>query len=523
MQQELTEVYFYLKGTLKYKRIAVMFALLVCICSWTFVFIMPDKFESKAKVHIDSSTIIRPLMRGMVIDPDVSALIRIIQQLMFTRPNLEKIIELSQLKPVKTGAVISGDFIEALKKDIKISGAKDRDIFDISYSSADPETAKSVVQAVLTVFSEQAQGKALADASDAQRFIEQQLRDYEIRLQEAEKAKEDFKRANLDLIGGESGQLGVLNQLKEQLNTASTALEQAIARKNVLGEQIEEVQDSDEDWGLSTITENVVQEDAKITALNDRKTELLIKYTEKHPEVLAIDKLIESIRKQNEQEKNIQQEKNAQQENEISLDDSKAEPIGAKKLANPYVQALKMGFDNAQAEVASNEALINSIKARIKEIEQGLNERLAIETEMKNLNRDYETINGKYSELLERREQAHITERVDDQTSRLKFKIADPPTRPNKPSSPNRKLFYSMILAGGLVVGFGVAFLIYFIRPVYMSPRQVRVVTGLPSLGSVSLTNQGISKGKGFDWLLLLSIMFLLAGYIGIMLFEVFK
>lgn len=508
MQQELSEVYFYLKGTLKYKRVAIMFALLVCICGWTFVFMMPDKFESKAKVHIDSSTIIRPLMRGMVIEPDVSALIRIIQQLMFTRPNLEKIIELSHLKPEKTGTAISNDFIEELKKDITISGAGNRDIFDIGYSSADPETAKTVVQAVLTVFSEQAQGKALADAGDAQRFIEQQIRDYEIRLQEAEKAKEDFKRANLDLIGG-SDQLGLLNQLREQLSAASVTLEQAIAKKNVLGEQVKSIQESDEDWGVTNLSEAVSEEDSKISALNDKKTEMLIKYTDNHPEILSIDRLIESLKQQKEQNK------------KQSVDET--DLIGPQKMSNPYVQTLKIAYDNAEAEVASIQALIDSIKTRITNNEQGLNERLKIETEMKNLNRDYETISKQYSELLARREQAHITERVDDQTSRLKFKIADPPTKPTKPSAPNRTLFYSLILAGGVGAGFGVAFLIYFIRPVYMSTRQVRVVTGLPSLGSVSLTNQGITKGKHFDWLLLLTIMSLLAGYFGIMLFEIFK
>lgn len=509
MQQELTEVYFYLKGTLKYRRVAVMFALLVCVCGWAFVFTMPDKFESKAKVHIDSSTVIRPLMRGMVIDPDVSALIRIIQQLMFTRPNLEKIIELSHLKAEKTGLVVSGEFIEQLKKDITISGARDRDIFDIGYASTDPETAKSVVQAVLTVFSEQAQGKALADASDAQRFIEQQIRDYEIRLQEAEKAKEDFKRANLDFLTSDSDQFQLLNQLKEQLNAATANLQQAVARKNVLGEQVRGIQESNEDWGVTNISEEISQEDSRIAALNDKKTEMLIKYTENHPEIMAIENLIEALKKQKEQNK---------KESVMETD-----WISPQKMTNPYVQTLKIAFDNAEAEVASNQALIDSIKARINKIEQGLNERLAIETEMKNLNRDYETISGKYAELLDRREQAHITERVDDQTSRLKFKIADPPTKPTKPSSPNRVLFYSAILGAGLISGFGVAFLIYFIRPVYMSTRQVRVVTGLPSLGSVSMTNLGLTKAKGIDWLLLFTISVLVAGYIGIMVFELIK
>ncbi len=508
MQQELSELIFYIKGTLRYKRVAVLMALLISIGGWAFIYFMPDKYESKAKVHIDSSTVLRPLMRGMVIEPDVSALIRIIQQLMFTRPNLEKVIELSNLKPAKTGGVISNEVIEQLKKDITISGARDRDIFDIGYSDKDPDTAKSVVQAVLTVFSEQTQGKALADATDAQKFIEQQIRDYEIRLQEAEKAKEDFKRLNMNMLSDDSGQLGSMGQLKEQLNAANVSLEQALARKNVLAEQVKNVQESDEDWGVTNLTEEVSQEDARIAALNDKKTEMLIKYTEHHPEILAIDRLIETLKKEKEQKKPVT---------------SETDLIGPQKMANPYVQSLKIAYDNAEAEVASSQALVDSINARIKGLEEGMSERLSVETQMKNLNRDYETINRNYSELLERREQARITERVDDQTSRLKFNIADPPTKPTKPTFPNRPLFYSLVLVGSIVIGFAFAFMLYFIRPVFMSVRQVRLVTGLPSLGGVSLTSAGVSKAKKRDWLMLLTIVAITSGYSGMMLLEFIK
>jgi polysaccharide chain length determinant protein (PEP-CTERM system associated) len=514
MQQDLSEVYFYLKGTLKYKRVAIVFALALCVGAWIYVFLMPDKFESKAKVHIDSATVIRPLMRGMVVEPDISALIRIIQQLMFTRPNLEKIVELSQLARTGAGgdAAAKTELIERLKKDITITGGRG-DIFDIAFTSQDPETAKSVVQAVLTVFSEQTEGKALADASDAQRFIEQQIRDYEIRLQDAEKAKEEFKRTNLDLLNG-SDQFQVLQEMKGKLQDANTALQQAISRKDVLAEQVAEIQESDEEWGIPTAAQGVSSDNARIESLKDKRTELLLKYTERHPEIIEIDKLVDELKKQEEQVKSAKASTEPSAESQF---------IGAEKMGNPYVQALKMGFDNAQAEVASSQTLVEAIRARIAKLEEGLNERLTIETEMKNLNRDYETISGKYSELLDRREQAHITERVDDQTSRLKFKIADPPSKPTNPSFPNRKLFYSLILLIGVVLGFGVAFLIYFIRPVFMSARQVRLVTGLPSLGSVSLTSQGITQTNNVDWLLVSTFLILMAGYLGIMLFEILK
>lgn len=513
MQQELSEVYFYLKGTLKYRRIAIMLALFVCLCAWIYVFWMPNKFESKAKVHIDSATVIRPLMRGMVIDPDISALIRIIQQLMFTRPNLEKIVELSLLNQEKSSNGISNETIEALKKEITIKSAGDRDIFDIAYTSYDPEVAKSVVQAVLTVFSEQTQGKAMADANDAQSFIEQQIRDYEIRLQEAEKSKEEFKRANMDLLNGDSDQFHLLQNLKEELQKATLALEQLQAKKNVLAVQLQEVQESNEEWAVTNLTHESSAEDVRIQKLKDRKTDLLLKYTDQHPEIKGIDKLVETLTTQRDMNKN------QNVDNEI-IDN---QFLGADKLSNPYVQTLKSAYDSIGAEVAAVQALSDSITGRISKLENGLKDRLTIETEMKNLNRDYETISKQYSSLLDRREQAHITERVDDQTSRLKFKIADPPSKPLKPTFPNRILFYTIILVIGVAIGFGVAFLIYFIRPVYMSARQVRAVTGLPTLGSVSLTNLGQSKSGGKDWVFISTIVVLMAGYLSVMTIELLK
>ena len=510
MQQELSEVYFYLKGTLKYKRIAIFLALFICMGAWAYVFMMPNKFESKAKVHIDSATMLRPLMRGMVIDPDIGALIRIIQQLMFTRPNLEKIIEMSLLNHAGSG-IASNELIDKLKGDITIRSGGDRDIFDIAYTSNDPEVAKSVVQAVLTVFSEQTQGKAMADATDAQKFIEQQIRDYEIRLQDAEKSKEDFRRNNMDFLNGDSDQFQTLQNLKQQMLTASTTLQQAQARKRVLGEQVRSIQESNEDWGITNLSQETTAEDARIQSLKNKKTELMLKFTDRHPEIVGIESLIESLQKQ----KQLNKKKESGEKD--------TDYIGAEKLSNPYVQSLKIALDNADAEVASNQALVDSFQGRITKLEQGLKDRLAIETEMKNLNRDYDTISRQYSSLLERREQAHITERVDDQTSRLKFKIADPPSKPTKPSFPNRVLFYTLILVVGVVAGFAVAFLIYFIRPVYMSTRQVRAVTGLPSLGSVSLTSQGVAQVAGKDWLLVSTIAALITGYAGIMTIELLK
>lgn len=513
MQQQFSEIYFYIKGLMRYKKLAIIISLVFCATAWSFIFFMKDKFESQAKVHIDTATMIRPLMKGMVIEPDISSMIRIIQQLMFTRPNLQKIIELSLLNPSRE--VVSNEMIDSLKKEIVIKSSGDRDIFDISYSANDPEVAKSVVQAVLTVFSDQTQGKAMADVSDAHNFIEQQIRDYEIRLQDAEKAKEEFTRNNLDVLA-ESNQLGEVKIARDELDEATVLLEQAQAKRNVLEAQLKEVQESaDTNWGVSSISQDISAEEARIQALKDRKTNLLLKYTDRHPEIIGIDQLIADLQKQSEDNKRKSTASNAT--------GTGTEIIAVEKLANPYVQTLKSAYDAAEAEVAADQSLVDSLNEKAIKLEAGLKDKLTLQTEMKNLNRDYDTLSRQYASLLERREQAYITERVDDQTSRLKFKVADPPTRATKPTYPNRVLLYSAVLIVGIGIGFAAALGIYLIRPVYMSHRQVRMHTGLPTLGSISLTQTGEDAMPGIDLSFAAGFVVLFAGYISLMVYELHK
>ena len=505
MQQQLSDLYCYLKGALRYKRLAMGLALLLASIAWLVVWWMPDRYESKAKVHIDSATIIRPLMHGMVIEPDVAALIRIIQQLMFTRPNLEKIIALSLLSDRVNNEAERQVLIEQLKTDITIKSSGNRDIFDIAYAAATPDLAKSVVQAVLTVFSEQTEGKTLADSSDAQKFIDQQIRDYEIRMHRAEKDREDFHRRHLDVLTGDADQFQALQRFKQEAQSAQTVLQQALARKNVLAQQLKTVQQSDQDWSVSNLAPDASPEDSRIEALRDKKTTLLLKYTEQHPEVASIDRLIESL----------QAEKKQRQKTAVSADGV----MPADKMANPYVQSLQTAFDSAEADVAATQAVVTALNSRIVTLEEGLKERLALETEMKSLNRDYDTINKQYAELLARREQAHITERVDDQTARLKFRVADPPSKAVKPSYPNRTLIYSLVLVLSVLLGFGSGLLLYCLRPTFISSRQVRAVTGLPILGTVSISETA-APAKAFDRLVVASTAALLMGYSGLMALE---
>ena len=508
MQDQLSEILFYVKGTLKYKWLIIITAWLISVAGWVFVSTMPDQYKSVAKVSVDSGTMLRPLLRGMAIQSNTRGLVQVMQQLMFTRPNLEKIAQLAGLDIDSKNESEKQSLIQELKSNVKIAGGRNN-IFTIAYESSDPTKAQDIVHAVLTVFSEQTQQRGISDTGSAQQFIEEQIQEYEARLKNAEKARENFKRINAGLLPNQGGgQLGVLSSIKGQIQETQMALSEVNSRWKVLNRQMDEALESGDDvedeWGLfDTGSTQSTPEDAKIAVLEERMSELLLQYTEKHPDVLSIKSTIQDLQKSKAQRLENMPE---------------ASIMSSGAINNPYIQSLKIALNNAEAQRASLRSRIGLLSRRMADIQKGMDTRLSIETAMQNLDRDYSVIKSNYMQLIQRREMALMTEKADSSQGILRFKVVDAPSKALSPSGPNRKLFNSAAFGVSLGVGFVLAFLIYFIRPTFMSTRQVRTVTGLPVLGSVSVQLKEGEETKKVNLILFWFLVFgLLLAYFLVM------
>jgi polysaccharide chain length determinant protein (PEP-CTERM system associated) len=511
VQDQLAELFYYLKGALKYRGVAIALAWIVCLSGWIVVSALPNKYTSEAKVHVDTGTMLVPLLKGMTVQSDVRGLLRVMQLLMFTQHNLEQIIELANLNKNIKSASDKLAIMDNLKKDIHISG-EGNDIFTINYEAGNPNDAKRVVQAVLTVFSEQTQRSTLAGVDVAHRFIDEQIQEYENRLRNAEKARENFKRTRLGLLPGDNGgQIAQAQSIVRLLDEARMQLNESQSRRDILAAQFNEIKDSNEDWTVTTdAPKEISEEDSRIASLKNRKKELLIKYTDSHPEILSLNKTIAEL----ENQKN-----SAKMDEQGNLQDY----INPSLLANPYVQTIKVALNEAEAELAAKRSRVSELQQRVDKINQELDARLSVETELQNLNRDYDAIKTNYEKLLESREQASMSQKVDDQAEALKFKIADAPNVPLEPSSPKRKLLYTGVLLLGCILGIGIAFLLYLIRPTILTVSQLREVTQLPVLGSVS-NKKTVSVMQQHQKELMKSTVFisaLILVYFGFMLTEI--
>lgn len=512
MQEQYNDLIFKIKGTLKYKWIALLLAWAICIAGWTTLMVMPNKYKSEAQVHVDTKSMLQPLLHGLAVEQDIRELVNVMKQLMFTQQNLEKIANLSKLNFANKSDVQRYEVIQDLKKDIFISGMKQQsDLFSIAYESTNPDEAKNIVLAVLTVFSEQTQASTLKDADSSQHFINTQLKELETRLRNAEKSRENFKRLNIGLLPDQQhNQMARVHELDDQLNAARLALNEASAERNVLAQQMQEVLKSSSEWREKDPTSKVSLAEATIEELRVKKADLLSKYTDKHPQILAIEDTL----------RELQKNKLADEQ----LNKNPRQVLGKSMMENKYIQDLKMALNRSEAKVGSLQTKINFTEQQIKTLKAELDQRLTVETEMQNLNRDYDSIHANYKALLERREQANLSQSVDNESIALKFRIAEPPNKPLKPSSPNRLILSTVILLSGLAVGFSIAFGLFYIKPTFMTTNQLREITGLPVLGSVSYNfNNSILNKKQNIMLFNFASIGLLLTYIVIMIFETLR
>ena len=113
-----------------YRWIALGLAAVVSVVGWFGVFYMPDEFEVRAKIFVDTRSMLRPLLRGLAINTDsLASSANLMKRTLLTRPNLEEVARKTDLD---LSAETEQDFdkvVTDLAKNISLSGTEKDNIY----------------------------------------------------------------------------------------------------------------------------------------------------------------------------------------------------------------------------------------------------------------------------------------------------------------------------------------------------------------------------------------------------------
>lgn len=467
-----------LRGMWQRRWIGLIVAWIVLIGGAFAVLRIPDQYEASARVFVDTQSVLQPLMAGIAFQPNVDQQINMLTRTLISRPNVEKLVRMADLDLGAKSKQEQDALVDELMGKVKIQAAGRDNLYTLSYRDSRPEQARRVVQSLVTMFIESSLGGKRKDTDVAKKFMDDQIKAYEQKIDEAEARLKEFKLRNIELAIVEGkDHFGQMSQLSEAIKQARLALREAENSRDALRKQAIDDEPSlpaDQPGAAAEIA--TPQIDARLATLRSNIDTLLLRFTEQHPDVISNRRLIAGLEEQKRQEI-------AAHARAAAANPAQAGPTDG----NAFAQQMKIAQAEAEANVASLRTRVAEYEARFAQLKEAAKRVPQIEAEFAQLNRDYGLHKRNYDTLVARRESVEISGEMESSGGMTDFRLIDPPRASSTPVAPNRLLLFPIALLAALGAGLFASFAASQVWPTFCDSRSLRDATGVPVLGEVSL------------------------------------
>lgn len=435
--------------------------------------VIRDRYEASAKVFVDTQSVLKPLMSGLAFQPDSDQQVRMLARTLISRPNIEQLIKSPSAGLNNLSEVDRDRTIDRLTKEIKITPSGDANLFSITYRDINPQRAKVIVSDLVSLFVSSGVTDKQRDSEQARRFLDEQIKVYELKLTESENRLKDFKLRNFGMTGTSNQDFFArVSASSEEINRLRIELQAAQRSRDALRHEL-----STED---PTIAPEAMapgmgvaqsETESRLDAQRRQLDDLLRRYTDQHPDVVAARRTIAQL----------EQQRRAEQ------DARKATGAKGPAPTSPVFQRIRVALAEAEAKVASLQGQMSAQQSQLEQARTTAGRMPQVEAELAQLNRDYDVVRKNYEQLVSRRESASLGEKIDLSTKVAEFRVVEPPRVSPTPAKPSQMLVAMLGVFASVAAGLGAAFVMTQAFPTIQDARQLREIAGRPVLGSVSM------------------------------------
>jgi succinoglycan biosynthesis transport protein ExoP len=504
LQQQIKQ---YLNILLRWKKLILGCVLVSLIAGLGLYVKIPKTYRAEALLvyqpgRINPTNKLAPSMAGEVRD-----VLATLKDQVLSRSSLEEIVKQLDLFQSSPATQSMEDVIERMRSssiEIKYSRG---DTFTVAFKGPEPRMVMLAANALAAKFVEENLRFREEKATETSAYIKDELAIIQKSLEEKEAAMRDYKlqyynelpdqrQTNISRLNAlQTTYQDIQNSLQELERTKVMVQEQIGTRKNLLSHSLEELdpQQNSEAGGYRRLANQ----------LNAARTELAgleARYTEQHPEVKRLKKIISQL------EDSLR--------NAVSTSDSEQQTKEGNRgkgfqQSDSQLKKLELQLKDIELSMAQLKNEKEAAKQQMGTYQEWISAAPIREAEWAGLTRDYEQLRRRYQELVASNLTAESAETLERKQKGSQFKVVDPARLPEKPFKPDLKKILLMSLLLGLGLGSAITFCIEFSDSSFKEAHDLEDYLNLPIVCSIPVIHTEPEKKRIFFRNILWSLCFL--------------
>jgi polysaccharide biosynthesis transport protein len=436
-----------------------------CLLGWLVVALVPNSYESSAKVMVRTQGILNEKVG--ISAGDQRKVVERLKQTLTSNENLAKVIRGTDLgKTIASDAELSGK-AAGLRKSIELKSDINNDnVFTITATLSSPKDARDVVQKLIDVAKEDTIAGDRTQISSSMRFLDKQLAELQTKLQDAEAKRVTFETENIGTLPGAGSASTRMAAARAELGQIDSQLIQARSALAALNSQLAGTPPTLSTpvmggGGGSVGNPALAQAQGTLAAYKARGL------TDSHPDVISVRNEISILKSQ-------------------GGGSTSGGGASSYKTPNPAYASLQSMRAEREASVSALTARKAALEADVSQLSAKQTAEPGVQAEYDRINRDYQVLKTQYDKLLTDREEIRIRGQAGAQANAVEFNVTELPMISKVPAAPNRLLLLPLVLFAGIGAAAGAAFALGHLQTAYPTAAKLEKASGLPVIGSIS-------------------------------------
>jgi polysaccharide chain length determinant protein (PEP-CTERM system associated) len=479
MDQSL-EIQKYVDIALRRKYWVIIPFLLTLLAGGAYALRAPKVYEARTLILVQGQSVPENLVAPIVAE-SVEDRLRTISEQVMSRTNLERIIKEYGLYQGSESESSLDAQVASVKRRIRIDVSTGRrtgtSSFTIAFRGKNPKKVMRVANALASNFIAENLKIREDQALGTSAFLADELNSVKARLIEKEEELKIYREKHMGALPQHLNKnLRMLEGFQGQVEQFYDALRDAENRKLLVQQAIDEIEKGEK--STVSVLPGQEEEDRDLGSLKSELALLEAKYTERHPDVIRLKKMIEKLESQ---ETGVLPKASGEEA---------AFPEGHAKLLQQ--------LNAVNAEIANLRRELQEAKNKAAWYQKKVEETPKREIELIELQRDYDNLVKLYDSLLNRKLEAEIAVSMERKQKGEQFRVIDPAKIPTTPVEPDMRKILMMVLVLGVGVGGGLAYLVELMDSSYKDPDDVEKELKVPVLVSLPLryTEQEIKRRR---------------------------